>query len=112
VWSGVQLAAAVLGARAVAMQLPEHAANDDELTVGFDDAGSDLFRARYSILAERPGARHIELGWEDGRTSIDRDSEIAIELLCEHLCDALERIDRPATRTPIQGLARVVGLRR
>ena len=54
VWSGVQLAAAVLGARAVAMQLPERAANDDELTVGFDDAGSDLFRARYSILADGP----------------------------------------------------------
>ncbi|WP_242371215.1 glycosyltransferase family 4 protein [Anaeromyxobacter sp. SG26] len=113
VWTSLQLAAAVLGARAVALHLADDAANADAYTHGFDAPRVDeLFRARYGVLPERPGDRHVELGWNDGRTSIDRDTEIAVELLCEHLADALERIDRPAAVTPLDGLRRVVGFRR
>ncbi|ABS28611.1 glycosyltransferase family 4 protein [Anaeromyxobacter sp. Fw109-5] len=112
VWDSLRLAATVLEARAIALHLPGDAANADAYSAGFDDAGLDLFRARYGLLPERPGDTHLELGWDDGRAFIDRDTEIAVELLCEHVADALERIDRPARLTPVEGLRRVVGLRR
>jgi UDP-GlcNAc:undecaprenyl-phosphate GlcNAc-1-phosphate transferase len=93
VWVGVRMAARALGASAVALHLP-NASEDDAAAYseGFDDAPPELFRARYGLLPERIGDTHIELGWDDGRTEIDRDTEIAVELLCDHLSTALERI--------------------
>jgi len=50
---------------------------------------SDLFEYRFML----PGnAGELELGWRDGRREIDRDTEIAVDLFCEHLADALERV--------------------
>ncbi len=57
-----------------------------------------LFRTMHGILGEHPGAGSIEVAWNDGRTSLDRDSEIAIELLCGHVGAALRRIERAAPR--------------
>ena len=64
-----------------------------EYAHGFDDASEDLFRARFSLMGERPDEGYIELGWNDGRSGIDRDTEIAVELLCEHVRETLERLD-------------------
>jgi UDP-GlcNAc:undecaprenyl-phosphate/decaprenyl-phosphate GlcNAc-1-phosphate transferase len=94
VWVGIRVAASSLGACAVALHLPEDPAREDAYSDGFPGARSGLFRARYGILPERPGDTHIELGWDDGRTAIDRDTEIAIELLCDHVAAALERVSR------------------
>ena len=49
-------------------------------------------RARFSLLGERPDEGRIELGFSDGRRTVDRDTEIAVELLCEHVHAAVERI--------------------
>ncbi len=83
-------------------------ASPNRFTVGFDEAGPELFRARYGVLPERPGDTHLELGWSDGRTGVDRDTEIAIELLCDHLSIALERLESGGEPSI---LAKVVNLR-
>lgn len=108
VWSVLRRAAAILGASAVALHLPDGA--PDEWSAGFDATGSELFRARYGLLPERPGDAHLELGWSDGRVLVERDIEIAVEVLCEHAAAALERIGR-ASDEASAGLANVVNLR-
>ncbi len=107
VWAAIRSAADAVGAAAVALYLPN--ATDDEdarYTHRFDQPGPKLFCARYGLLPERPGDAYIELGWDDGRLSIDRDTEIAIELLCDHLSTALERMQGEPSL-----LSRVVNLR-
>src|SRR5512139_706971 len=59
---------------------------------GFDEAPPEILRARFSLLGERPDDGRIELGFVDGRRTVDRDTEIAVELLCEHVHAAIERI--------------------
>jgi UDP-GlcNAc:undecaprenyl-phosphate GlcNAc-1-phosphate transferase len=99
VWVGIRMAARALGASAVALRLAEPRDVDDEpFHDGFDDAGLELFRARYGLFPERPGDTHLELGFDDGRTTIDRDTEIAIELLCDHVALALERVEREGAK--------------
>jgi UDP-GlcNAc:undecaprenyl-phosphate GlcNAc-1-phosphate transferase len=48
-----------------------------------------LFEARFALLGGRCA---LEVGWDDGRREIDRDTEIAIDIFCEHLGDALARM--------------------
>ena len=43
------------------------------------------------LLGERPDGGAIELGWSDGRTRVERDTEIGVELLCEHVLQALQQ---------------------
>jgi len=103
-WFALRDAAAPLGASAVALHLGRLGGRDGTgpWSVGFGDVelSSELveipgmLRARYGLLVERPGDDHIDFGWTDGRTQVDRGTEIAIELLCDHLVVALERIDR------------------
>jgi hypothetical protein len=81
-----------------------------EFTSGIDEAASDILRARYSLLGERPDEGGLEFGWSDGRGTVDRDTEIAVELLCEHLYAALQRIE-VARRGTAEG-GKVVNLRR
>lgn len=109
VWLAVWTATSALGASAAALHLPEPLAGGERFSTGFDEAGSDLFRVRYGLVPERPGDSHLEVGFDDGRTTIERDTEIAIELLCEHVAFALERLEDEAERPP---LAKVVNLRR
>ncbi len=108
VWIAVWPAARALGASAIALRVPGAADDGRAFRDGFEDVGPDLFQVRYAVTPERPGENGLELGFSDGRASLDRDTEIAIELLCAHLCSALERLERRA-ETPIPG--RVVNLR-
>jgi UDP-GlcNAc:undecaprenyl-phosphate/decaprenyl-phosphate GlcNAc-1-phosphate transferase len=88
-WEGARTGASALGATAVALRLK----SADAWAEGFD-AEAEILSARYGLMPERPGEAQLELGWDDGRELVDRDTEIAIELLCDHLSSALERIDR------------------
>ncbi len=109
VWCELGDAAELLGASAIALRLARAAPEElQELSAGFDEAGAELFRARYNVFPERPGDTHIELGWSDGRATVDRDTEIAIEILCDHVSAALERIEREGQPSL---LAKVVNLR-
>ena len=60
----------------------------------------EALRARYGLIAERPGDDHLDLAWCDGRETVHRDTEIAIELLCDHVSAALDRIERTAEEGP------------
>ena len=96
VWEWVKAAAPALGASCIALEVVQREGIERsavQRSLGFDEAGPELFRARYSLLGERPDDGSIELGWDDGRGAVDRDTEIVIELLCEHLLAALQRLE-------------------
>jgi UDP-GlcNAc:undecaprenyl-phosphate GlcNAc-1-phosphate transferase len=117
VWVSLRRAAMVLEANAVALHL---AGDPEPMTEGFAVLHRDALRARFSVYPERPGETYVEFAWTDGRTFVDRDTEIAVELLCEQLAGVLGRFFRADTpRTGLgrvadltEGLARVVNLRR
>ena len=67
--------------------------------LGIEGLPAHGLRARFGLITERPGDDHLDLAWTDGRTVIYRDTEIAIELLCEHLATAVERLERPGAGT-------------
>jgi UDP-GlcNAc:undecaprenyl-phosphate GlcNAc-1-phosphate transferase len=100
VWEWVKAAAPVLGAACVSLRFVERRTSDDprisHFTEGFERAGSQLLKTQHSLLGERPDTGVLELGWADGRKQIDRDTEIAVELLCEHVLHALSRIEEAA----------------
>ena len=112
-WGALREAAKPLGASAVSLYLGRMAAREGSgpWSCGFDAADTQpaMLRVRYGLLVERPGDDHIELGWSDGRTQVDRGTEIAIELLCDHMVVALERIERTWGR---RDSAKVIALRR
>jgi UDP-GlcNAc:undecaprenyl-phosphate GlcNAc-1-phosphate transferase len=131
VWEGVRSAAPALRADCIGLRLIEEdedgTSTSTHFSTEFGEANVPQFRTRHSLLGERAEAGHIELGWNDGRSSIDRDTEIAVELLCEHVLHALKRIEKnPEAQalTPVPGfslaaleqeeqqLARVVNMRR
>jgi UDP-GlcNAc:undecaprenyl-phosphate GlcNAc-1-phosphate transferase len=61
------------------------------LTFGSDTPADDSVRRfRFFVPGSRSGERTLELGWADGRPEVDRDTEIAIDIFCEYLGEALE----------------------
>ncbi len=102
VWEIVRDAAPVFGAVGVGLTLGRLAGRSDEGTWshGLDDLPPDALRARYGLIAERPGDNHLDLAWTDGRDAVHRDVEIAVELLCEHVSEALDRIERDLDQAP------------
>jgi UDP-GlcNAc:undecaprenyl-phosphate GlcNAc-1-phosphate transferase len=93
-WIAVQMGARAVGASAVALRVDSlPLAKLGDFSDGFDRVLlDDLLLARYSLVGERSNDEHLELGWDDGRTEVDRDTEIAVELLCEHVAAGLERV--------------------
>jgi UDP-GlcNAc:undecaprenyl-phosphate GlcNAc-1-phosphate transferase len=85
-WAVVTEAGVVFGAAAVRVgPTPMFSHEFDRTDVGADQ----LFESRFAL----PGhACTLELGWRDGRSEIDRDTEIAVDIFCEHLADALTRV--------------------
>ena len=94
IWEVVREVAGELKASCVGLVVVEGNGTNrrSEFSWGFDQAPSSLLRARFSLLGERPDEGGIELGYGDGRRTVDRDTEIAVELLCEHLHAAVGRI--------------------
>jgi UDP-GlcNAc:undecaprenyl-phosphate/decaprenyl-phosphate GlcNAc-1-phosphate transferase len=90
VWSALRATAEAVSASAIGFHLPDL----EPLRTGFDALPPTAHRARFGLFPERPGNTHIELGWSDGRAHVNRDTEIAIELVCEHVSAALERLER------------------
>jgi UDP-GlcNAc:undecaprenyl-phosphate GlcNAc-1-phosphate transferase len=86
VWAIVAEAAVVFGAAGIRVG-PSPA-----FSQGFSDSsptGGEPLQSRFVI----PGSECVlELRWSDGRRELDRDTEIAVELFCEHLGDALDSL--------------------
>ena len=70
---------------------------------------SDALRARYGLIPERPGDDHLDLAWTDGRVTIHRDVEIGVELLCEHVSSALDRLEGAVGEKPAGNVVRLRG---
>ena len=66
-------------------------ARDDE----DEDLEPGVLRVRLSLPGE-PSRGALVIEWRDGREAIDRDHEIAAELLCESLAVALDHLALPA----------------
>jgi UDP-GlcNAc:undecaprenyl-phosphate GlcNAc-1-phosphate transferase len=92
IWVSVRRVARELGATGVSLRLVDDDGETRSFAVGVAANDPRLYVARYSILAERHSDDVIELAWTDGRKKIDRDTEIAVELLCDHVSAAAERI--------------------
>ncbi|HSZ83452.1 MAG TPA: MraY family glycosyltransferase [Polyangia bacterium] len=86
VWIVVADAASVFGARSLRLGPVPEFVHEIE---GTGTNEGEPFEFRFAL----PGsASTLELGWRDGRREIDRDTEIAVDLFCEHLAEALERL--------------------
>lgn len=94
----LQTVSPALGARSIWLHLDAVGTAGERARFGPLEDGDPAFRTMHGILGERPGAGSIEVAWDDERTSLDRDSEIAIEMLCDHVAAALRQIDRGAPR--------------
>jgi UDP-GlcNAc:undecaprenyl-phosphate GlcNAc-1-phosphate transferase len=103
IWASVRKVARELGATGVSLRLVDDDGETRSFAVRVAANDPRLYVARYSILAERHSDDVIELAWTDGRKKIDRDTEIAVELLCDHVSAAAERI-KPAL-APLRKLA-------
>jgi UDP-GlcNAc:undecaprenyl-phosphate GlcNAc-1-phosphate transferase len=117
-WTVVLEAATVLGAVAVTFKADlagQPGSSSDRSSIQFSHGPSEefvnetqLYRFRLTIPGSRDGARTLELGWSDGRQEIGRDTEIAAEIFCEHLAEALDFLVRsttPVANAPVPDVA-------
>jgi len=104
VWESVKAIAPALGADCVGLRV-EQARNyalpkRRNYAVGFDEAGLDLFRTLHPLRSERPEANVLELGWSGGPGAVDHDTEVAVDMLCDHVRNALSRIEKDGLTRP------------
>jgi UDP-GlcNAc:undecaprenyl-phosphate GlcNAc-1-phosphate transferase len=94
IWGIVLESVAVFGAAGVGLRIAtaDSASGEIRFSRGLDELSSEvgLFRLEFLVPGGRAGERMLELGWTDGRRNLDRDTEIAVDILCEYLGDALE----------------------
>jgi UDP-GlcNAc:undecaprenyl-phosphate GlcNAc-1-phosphate transferase len=89
-WPTVRQAADRLGADGVELRLA--ASGELPATWAAGAAGPGHLCTHFP-LAQGPGASSLELRWGD-RAALDRDTEIAVEILCGEVSSALGRIRR------------------
>jgi UDP-GlcNAc:undecaprenyl-phosphate GlcNAc-1-phosphate transferase len=53
---------------------------------------SGTFRFSFVVPGSRTVERTLDLGWNDGRREMDRDTEIAIDVFCEYLGEGLDAV--------------------
>ncbi len=92
VWPAVRRAAELLGAGGVELQVALRGLGEPEVRYAAGPAGDGLLCAR-AALAAGPARGHVELRWSD-RAALDRDTEIALELLCGDVSAAAGRLQR------------------
>jgi UDP-GlcNAc:undecaprenyl-phosphate/decaprenyl-phosphate GlcNAc-1-phosphate transferase len=96
IWPVTIEASRVLGAISVVLRtdLPESATSATPVTFSSEpedaDAPAQAFRHRFMVPSGKGDERSLELGWIDGRQEIDRDTEIAVDIFCEYLGEALD----------------------
>jgi UDP-GlcNAc:undecaprenyl-phosphate/decaprenyl-phosphate GlcNAc-1-phosphate transferase len=57
------------------------------------------FRSQFLVPGGRTPERTLDVTWHDGRGELDRDTEIAVDILCEYIANALDTLledNRPA----------------
>jgi UDP-GlcNAc:undecaprenyl-phosphate/decaprenyl-phosphate GlcNAc-1-phosphate transferase len=95
-WEAISPLAKDLNVCELTISLEELASNEHRACRSFEfsDPGSDAkpFRASFEIVGREKPIGSIEMLWSDGRQEIDRDEEIAIELLCEHIAEGWQAL--------------------
>ncbi len=111
VWGSVREVTTVFDAKCVRLDLTGRnngrIATPVSFSMGFDEAAeaggtAKLFRARFILVGVKPDDGALEMAWDDGRKELDRDTEIAIELFCDYLAQACDRVREsiPPATTP------------
>jgi UDP-GlcNAc:undecaprenyl-phosphate/decaprenyl-phosphate GlcNAc-1-phosphate transferase len=101
-WPLVIEAGKVLGATTVDLRVDLLGATESASTATYshgaaaDETAAGPFRFEFIVPGSRAAERILVLGWRDGRTAIDRDTEIAAEIFCEHLGEALDIVKSAA----------------
>ena len=108
IWPIIAEAMPVFGAVGMSLKLGTGTNGDGHklFSSGLDglETVSDVFRAPFVVPV--PGGKTaeqiLEIVWRDGRREVDRDTEIAVDILCEYLGDAFETVkNQPsAARSP------------
>ena len=111
IWPIVIEAAGIFGAAGVRLRVeaPDVNSTPNIYSHGFDDEGegksSALFKVQFAVPGGKVLDRTLELGWTGSLREIDRDTEIAIDVFCEHLGEALESTKAlPTASGPARGL--------
>jgi len=104
IWPIVVEASTVFGAVGVGFRIVTGSPDAAQwaFAQGLEDppAVGRLFRAQFSVPGgSKPLERVLELGWNDDRKEIDRDTEIAIDIFCEYLADTIDEIGGMASAT-------------
>jgi UDP-GlcNAc:undecaprenyl-phosphate/decaprenyl-phosphate GlcNAc-1-phosphate transferase len=94
IWGIVVESMTIFGAAGVALRIGTAESGSEEIRFsrGLDELNSEvgLFRMEFFVPGGKAGERMLEIGWTDGRRDLDRDTEIAIDIFCEYLGDAIE----------------------
>jgi len=53
---------------------------------------SEPFRSQFLVPGGKNPERTLDVVWQDGRIELDRDTEIAIDILCEYIANALDAL--------------------
>lgn len=98
-WPVVIQAGVAVGAFAMKLRVESMRAGSDEVAnlshqVG-EDTPAEIFWWPFQVPGGKANDRVFQLGWTDGRRQIDRDTEIAVDIFCEYLGEALD-LARPA----------------
>ena len=111
IWEVVRAVTPVFEASVVSLELHDGGGMGRGSTLVFSSEASLIedaadttptvsFRARFGLVGPKREEGHIELGWRDARAELDRDTEIAVELFCDYVADAYERVrSRPRLTT-------------
>jgi UDP-GlcNAc:undecaprenyl-phosphate GlcNAc-1-phosphate transferase len=102
-WQGLQAVASELEVQGLKLELHDRLTDGSAETIAYSweqgtlsggpPAGAPI-ELRLPLGTEQRGVLRVTLRLESGRTELDHDHEIAIEMLSEYLTAALERLER------------------
>jgi UDP-GlcNAc:undecaprenyl-phosphate/decaprenyl-phosphate GlcNAc-1-phosphate transferase len=85
-------AAGVFGATEISLRVG--AESIVNATASGEPPASDLevFQGQFPVPGGKSLERTLDVKWQDGRNEIDRDTEIAVDILCEYIANALDAL--------------------
>lgn len=101
IWRVVRTVAEPLETSAVSLALSMIDPHGDRQTTQFStdsDGGPEGLTSRFEVTGRHARNGELTFRWMDGRTEIIRDDEIAIEVLCDHIAAAWDRVCDRAPR--------------
>ena len=102
-WQCIEPVAELLGASEMRLELRTSSRPGGRETAVFTwqleaDQRAAPTEAHLPIGSGEPGS--LRVAWRDGRAEVDRDQEIALEVLTDHMASTLERLERQAAADP------------